>query len=224
MPLQGNPRMNIKATEPFTGWAGPGSEAFKFWVSLWPTAPIFGEKWIFADMARDFTKVGTESVDTAIDAAAAVACETLRDAEAAIEAPVVALEAIAEESLDLPSAALAKETEEDAPSAEVLAFTAPEAAEVEVVEPAPAAEDSDPADLKPADLFEVAPDTADDLKQIKGIGPSLERQLNELGVYTLAQLSGYSEDNLTWIDENLNSFKGRCFRDDWVGQAKALLG
>ena len=225
--------MYTKATEPFAGWAVPGTEAFRFWVSLWPTAPIFGETWIFAEMARDVTKASTESVDNAIDAATAVASETLRDAEAAIEAPVVALEAIAEETLDLQSVNITEEDtaepveliEVEAPVANVVEFAAPKAVEPEMIAETVAAEAVEtPAVTAPANLFAAAPAAADDLKQIKGIGPSLERQLNGLGIYTLEQLSGYSEAELTWIDDNLNSFKGRCFRDDWVGQAKALLG
>jgi NADH-quinone oxidoreductase subunit E len=89
-------------------------------------------------------------------------------------------------------------------------------------DPAPALDLDEPA--VPASLLVEAPRDADDLTVIKGIGPGLARQLNGLGVYKLAQLAEFSEEDLTWIDANLSSFKGRCFRDDWIGQAKALLG
>ncbi len=81
-----------------------------------------------------------------------------------------------------------------------------------------------PADGKPASLMAKAPAKSDDLKLIKGIGPKLEKELNGLGVYTFDQMAGFSKDDLSWIDDNLTAFKGRCFRDDWTGQAKALLG
>ncbi len=59
---------------------------------------------------------------------------------------------------------------------------------------------------------------------IKGIGPSLEGKLNALGIYKFEQIADFTEENLTWIDDHLVTFKGRCFRDDWVGQAKGLMG
>jgi predicted flap endonuclease-1-like 5' DNA nuclease len=69
-----------------------------------------------------------------------------------------------------------------------------------------------------------APAEPDDLKMIRGIGPGLESKLNALGVYTFDQIASFSTDDLVWIDENLTAFKGRCFRDDWVGQARSLTG
>jgi len=82
----------------------------------------------------------------------------------------------------------------------------------------------DVAAAAPEGLFEARPDAVDDLQAIKGIGPGLEGQLNALGIYRLDQLAGLDEANLVWIDENLSAFKGRAFRDDWVGQAKGLIG
>jgi NADH-quinone oxidoreductase subunit E len=90
-------------------------------------------------------------------------------------------------------------------------------------EPA-AGEEEGPSPEKPANLYAEAPSDADDLKLIKGIGPGLESQLNAIGVYRFDQIAELSEANLVWINENLTSFKGRCFRDDWVGQAKELMG
>ncbi|KAA0914747.1 NADH:ubiquinone oxidoreductase [Aquicoccus porphyridii] len=62
----------------------------------------------------------------------------------------------------------------------------------------------------------------DDLKQIKGIGPKLEKLCNELGFYHFDQIAGWTEDEVAWVDANLQGFKGRVSRDDWVGQAKTL--
>ena len=76
----------------------------------------------------------------------------------------------------------------------------------------------------PAGLYADAPAEVDDLTSLNGVGPALARKLNGLGVYTFAQLAGFSEADLTWLDENLGGIKGRCFRDNWVGQAKARLG
>ncbi|MGF1553487.1 MAG: hypothetical protein ACFBWO_13465 [Paracoccaceae bacterium] len=81
------------------------------------------------------------------------------------------------------------------------------------------------ADLaKPSNLYKKAPDAPDDLKLIRGVGPALEKQLNGLGVYHFSQIADMTEANLAWIDDNLTAFKGRCFRDDWVGQARQHRG
>ncbi|MEM7644336.1 MAG: NADH-quinone oxidoreductase subunit E [Pseudomonadota bacterium] len=64
--------------------------------------------------------------------------------------------------------------------------------------------------------------TADDLKRIKGIGPRLERLCNELGFYHFDQIAGWTEDEVAWVDSNLEGFKGRVTRDEWLKQAKLL--
>jgi predicted flap endonuclease-1-like 5' DNA nuclease len=63
----------------------------------------------------------------------------------------------------------------------------------------------------------------DDLKQIKGIGPKLEKMLNSLGVYTFAQVSKITDREYELIDSMLSSFQGRGKRDQWAQQAKGLL-
>ena len=64
---------------------------------------------------------------------------------------------------------------------------------------------------------------ADDLKQIKGIGPKLENMLNELGVFTYQQISKLTAREYDMIDELLGTFQGRAKRDEWAKQAKTLL-
>ncbi len=61
----------------------------------------------------------------------------------------------------------------------------------------------------------------DDLKQISGVGPKLEKLLNSLGIYTFGQVAAWSADDVAWVDARL-TFKGRIARDDWMSQAKAL--
>jgi predicted flap endonuclease-1-like 5' DNA nuclease len=63
---------------------------------------------------------------------------------------------------------------------------------------------------------------ADDLKKIKGVGPKLEQQLNAMGFYHFDQIAGWSADEVAWVDENLEGFRGRVSRDDWVAQARTL--
>ena len=63
---------------------------------------------------------------------------------------------------------------------------------------------------------------ADDLKMIKGVGPKLEKLLNTLGFYHFDQIAKWSAEELSWVDENLEGFKGRASRDEWVSQANTL--
>lgn len=100
------------------------------------------------------------------------------------------------------------------PAAPVAAAPAPAAA-------APAAEPA-PAQAKPATLAAPEGGVADDLKKIKGIGPKLEQLCNSLGVYHFAQIAGWSAAEVAWMDDNLEGFRGRVTRDDWVAQAKLL--
>ncbi|MEZ2130267.1 MULTISPECIES: NADH-quinone oxidoreductase subunit E [unclassified Sinorhizobium] len=65
------------------------------------------------------------------------------------------------------------------------------------------------------------PAAPDDLKMISGVGPKIEATLNELGIFTFAQVAGWKKAEREWVDGYLN-FRGRIERDDWVKQAKAL--
>ncbi len=75
---------------------------------------------------------------------------------------------------------------------------------------------------RPATLTAPENGKADDLKQIKGVGPKLEQLLNAMGFYHFAQIAGWSSDEIAWVDANLKGFKGRVSRDGWVKQAKIL--
>ena len=61
----------------------------------------------------------------------------------------------------------------------------------------------------------------DDLKKLAGVGPALEKKLNEAGITAFAQIAAWSADEIAEINEEL-ALKGRIERDDWVDQAKAL--
>lgn len=63
---------------------------------------------------------------------------------------------------------------------------------------------------------------ADDLKQVKGIGNKMEVLCNSLGFYHFDQIANWSSDEIAWVDANLEGFKGRVTRDEWVSQAKVL--
>ncbi len=63
---------------------------------------------------------------------------------------------------------------------------------------------------------------ADDLKEIEGIGPALERLCNELGFYHFDQIAKWSESDIAWVDAKMKTFKGRIARDKWVVQARLI--
>jgi predicted flap endonuclease-1-like 5' DNA nuclease len=64
----------------------------------------------------------------------------------------------------------------------------------------------------------------DDLQVIKGIGPFIEEKLNALGIYTYLQVSKMTSKLETDVNEAIEFFPGRVKRDQWVNQAKILLG
>jgi len=76
--------------------------------------------------------------------------------------------------------------------------------------------------IKPQMMDAPRESGADDLKMIKGVGPKLEQLLHRLGVFHFDQVAKWSEDEVQWVDQNLEGFKGRVTRDDWVEQAKLL--
>ncbi len=77
-------------------------------------------------------------------------------------------------------------------------------------------------DDKPELLTQARDGKPDDLKLIKGVGPKLEKELNEAGVYHFDQIAAWTDAEVAWADEHLVSFKGRVSRDNWVAQAIAL--
>ena len=76
--------------------------------------------------------------------------------------------------------------------------------------------------VKPAVLNAPRDGQADDLKQIKGIGPKLEQVCNKLGFYHFDQIASWTEEEVAWVNANLEGFKGRATRDMWQEQARKL--
>ncbi len=76
---------------------------------------------------------------------------------------------------------------------------------------------------KPQMLKAARGGRADDLKLIKGVGPKLEALLHRLGFFHFDQVAAWTAAELAWVDENLENFKGRASREDWVGQSKDLM-
>ncbi len=62
----------------------------------------------------------------------------------------------------------------------------------------------------------------DDLKEIKGIGPYIEKKLNALGIYRFEQISRFNDEDIDKVNDAIEFFPGRVRRDDWKGQAGEL--
>ncbi len=111
------------------------------------------------------------------------------------------------------------------------AATAPKTADPKSAAAKPAAKvASAKAAAKPADSGPAKPKTltaprggkADDLKRIKGVRPKMEALLNRLGFFHFDQVSSWTAREIAWVDENLEDFKGRATREEWVAQARDL--
>lgn len=70
-------------------------------------------------------------------------------------------------------------------------------------------------------LLDAPKGEADDLKMIKGVGPQIEKKLNDLGIFHYGQIAAWDEDDVAFIDDKL-SFRGRVTRDGWIAQAGEL--
>ncbi|MEM9781704.1 MAG: hypothetical protein AAF899_04430 [Pseudomonadota bacterium] len=284
------PMTMTTATEELRRWQKPTEDAFAFFISFYPTAPMFGVDYRFAAYtkvdggAKPLTPVAPpKAKPIKAKAPAPVKAVTKAVAEvadkpavkAAAPKPVAVAAAPASSAPVKPTAekpATAKPTPvkaapaKTAPAKTAPAKTAPTKAaapkeapatvepmakvaaapaskpaskpasaqapaQAQAPSPAPSSAPAPTAEAAPAPktdatpkmLMAKAPAKPDDLKLIKGIGPALEKQLNGLGIHTFAQIAKMTKKDLTWVDDNLKAFKGRCFRDDWVGQAKAHL-
>ena len=62
----------------------------------------------------------------------------------------------------------------------------------------------------------------DDLQRIRGIGPVLNRLLHRVGVFYFWQIAKWTEEDVAFVDGNLDAFKGRIVRELWVEQAARL--
>lgn len=94
---------------------------------------------------------------------------------------------------------------------------------------APAPKAKAPAKAKPAAV--AGPERlkaprkgkADNLQEIEGIGPAMEKLVNSLGFYHFDQIAGWSDADVAIVDAEMKSFKGRIARDKWVAQARIIV-
>ena len=61
----------------------------------------------------------------------------------------------------------------------------------------------------------------DDLKLISGVGPVIEKRLNELGIYHFRQVAKFEQRDIDLVNDAI-AFPGRIERDEWIDQAQNL--
>ena len=185
--------------------------------------------WLFC--TGDTAPMGASSDATAGETSAADHTAPASDAApaaasvaaAAVPAPVVEIK---------PSKPLAGEADLDARKGSwTYTADASDTAKPAAAAPAPATNDDYDGDgvvegenegTRPATLSAPRDGGADDLKRIKGIGPNLEKLCNDMGFYHFDQIAAWTADEVAWVNANLQGFKGRVSRDEWVAQAKLL--
>ena len=86
--------------------------------------------------------------------------------------------------------------------------------------PAPAPKAAEAAEAAPGKI--APPSAKDDLTKIKGIGPALQRELQNMGFHTYLQLSELNPEQIAEVNTQIG-FPGRVERENWIGQARELL-
>jgi predicted flap endonuclease-1-like 5' DNA nuclease len=65
--------------------------------------------------------------------------------------------------------------------------------------------------------------TKNDLTKISGIGPVIQKRLNEIGIYSFQQISELTPEMIDRVAVAIKFFPDRIGRDNWIGQAAALM-
>ncbi len=63
----------------------------------------------------------------------------------------------------------------------------------------------------------------DNLQSIEGIGPFIEKQLYDIGIYTFQQISQFDAEIIELVTEAIQFFPGRIAKDQWKEQAASRL-
>jgi NADH-quinone oxidoreductase subunit E len=188
--------------------------------------PKSGQKTLLDESLYSGTGVG--KWQKAFDERAAAAKKAKEEAARAAEAAKAAGNNNAPAGSTPPAAApvpvKALETALKEPAAKPAPATVatPSKAAKSVVSAQPVAEASVGDEHKPNLLKAARGGKADDLELIWGVGPKLAAMLNRMGVFHFDQIAGWNDSNLAWVDQNLEGFKGRAKRDDWINQAAKL--
>lgn len=157
----------------------------------------------------------------AADAEAAAKAEA-EAAQAKADAEAAAQSAVDEAELEAARAQAAKEAAEAQAAAAAAATPAARNVEDTPDYDGDGVREGTNEGTRPAGLDGPRGGSADNLKEIKGVGPKMEKLCNSLGFWHFDQIAAWSADEVAWVDANLEGFKGRVTRDEWVKQAKIL--
>lgn len=78
-------------------------------------------------------------------------------------------------------------------------------------------------DLFKTDRALLKDHTRDDLSRIDGIGPFIEKKLNDANIYSFEQIANWTAEDIKQVTRQIQYFEGRIEKDNWVGQAKILM-
>jgi predicted flap endonuclease-1-like 5' DNA nuclease/peptidoglycan hydrolase CwlO-like protein len=100
-------------------------------------------------------------------------------------------------------------------------------AEIEATDEESATDDAEPDEIETSAVVTELNDhepggSRDNLKLIKGVGPAIEKTLNELGIFHFDQIAEMSEYEIDRVAKRLKGFRSRIYREDWIGQARDL--
>jgi predicted flap endonuclease-1-like 5' DNA nuclease len=172
------------------------------------------------------------AVEPATPVAAPVAEAVVTAPAAVVSVPVaapvaaVAAEPAKAKAAPKPKAAAPVKAAETVKAAAKTTAAKPAAAKPAVDKAADAPKAAKPKAVKaagPARLKAPRKGKADDLKEIEGIGPALEKLVNEMGFFHFDQIAGWTDADVALIDSEMKTFKGRITRDRWVAQAKIIV-
>jgi len=108
------------------------------------------------------------------------------------------------------------------PTKELIANAVEAMEEMESGEEEVAPEVKTTEEIKPLLLDNARDEGKDSLTKIKGIGPKVEKKLNEAGIYHFDQISNWTEANIQWLETH-TAFAHRAKKDLWVQQAKIFV-
>lgn len=97
-----------------------------------------------------------------------------------------------------------------------------EEAEVEAEDKSEPDDEDEDEDDDEDQIIEPINGARDKLQAIKGIGPAIEKTLNEMGIFRFQQIADMSEYEIDRIAKRLKGFRSRIYREDWIGQAREL--
>ena len=155
------------------------------------------------------------AVEPPASVGAPVAAPAPAEPVALMAAPAAAAELVAKPEVTAPKA--------EVPAAKPKAEAKPKAAKPKAEKPAPKPK------AKPAKaeglvrLTAARGGKADDLKELEGVGPALEKLVNGLGFYHFDQIAAWTHADVALVDDEMKNFKGRIARDRWVAQAKIIV-